>query len=353
MRTSRRSLLRVAAGALAGVLLACTVTASPSTVSAAAVAPFLPLPMQPLNIGTWGHSAFPGMTMLHDGSLRLVFREGSDHVASRDGRIIIAESHDGGQTWQNPQVIRQGGDSRDAFLASINGGEYLTLFTGSAANPGLGATVQRMWGSERRIDTLAIGAISAPIVKLPDGRLGVAFYGRKPGEGLDTAWMGWSSDGGWSWQTNRIVNFLGGGTATPEPYLVVNGATLHMLYRWGLNDGIGIRSSPDSGITWDAPRKILDNASGRPTTIATGNGTLVMVYRQRSTLNAVMAYSTNNGIDWHTAGTVLTAPAGSPHGMTYAAMVETSPGTVRLVVGLEQADGSSDLWGGEVIVPSA
>lgn len=347
MRARKLPLLLLATAV--GAVLASTA----SSVQAAAVAPRLEAPMQPLAVGTWGHSAFPGMAKLHDGSLRLVFREGSDHEAHHDGRIIIAESHDLGATWGNPQVLRAGGDWRDPFISSVDGAEFLTWFGANAANPALGAGVVRMWGYDRRIDpaTNPIGAISAPVVKLPDGRLGAPFYGRKPGEALDTAWMGWSSDGGWSWSSNRIVNFLGGNTATPEPYLVVNGSTVHMLYRWGVADGIGIRSSPDSGVTWSPPQKILSNASGRPTTIATSSGVLVVVYRELPSKSAVMAYSTDNGVSWVKAGVVLAAPPGSPLGMTYATMVETSPGRIRLIVGMEQADGSSDLWGGEVVVP--
>lgn len=346
---------RLLAGALAGALLA--VTCTPALSMTAAV-PHLDGQMERLTVGTWGHSAFPGMARLHDGSLRLVFREGSNHEASHDGRIIMAESHDDGETWENPQVIREGGvDWRDPFISNPDGAERLTFFCASAANPAMGASVVKVWGYDRRIDQLAVGAISAPVVKLPDGRLGAPFYGKKTGEALDTAWMGWSSDGGWTWTTNRIVNFLGGGTATPEPYLVVNGGVLHMLYRWGVSDGIGIRSSWDSGVTWDPPRKILSNASGRPTTIALAPrpgstfGTLVTVYRELPSKNAAMAYSTDNGATWVSGGLILSAPPGSPLGMVYATMVEVRPGVVRVVTGMEQADGSSDLWGGEVTVP--
>lgn len=348
--TSRRSFARVAAGALAGVLLACTVTASPSTVSAAAVAPFLPLPMQPLNVGQENHSAFPGMTRRVDGSLILVWREGSDHVARRDGKIRIAESHDAGVTWINPQTIRVGVDYRDPSISTLDGVEYLTWFGARADIAGMGAGVMRAWNVEsRRIDSLAVGAMSAPLVRLPNGQFGAAFYGRLPGETVDHAWMGWSWDS-WDWTTNRVVNL--GPTPSPEPYLVVNGGLTHVLYRWG-DSSIGIRSSWDSGRvgTWDAPRPILDNATGRPTTIATQSGTLVMVYREASTKHARLAFSTDNGATWSKGDVVLPAPLGSPHGMTYATMVETSPGRIRVVLGMEQADGSSDLWGGTVIVP--
>lgn len=307
--------------------------------------------MQRLNIGGWGHSAFPSMARLYDGSLRLVFREGSDHYQSRDGRIIIAESHDDGATFVNPQTVRVNPDYRDPSIANIDGIEYLTWFGANASTPAMGAGVMRAWNAEsRRIDGLAQAAISAPVVKLPDGRIAAAFYGKKPEETLWTAWMGWSSDNGWSWTTNRIINEQGAGLSTAEPYLVVNGSWIHMLVRWG-DSGIGIRSSPDSGVSWQPSRKILDNATGRPTVVATA-GYLVMVYREASTGSAAMAFSVDNGTSWQLAGTVLPAPAGGM--MTYAAMVPArdNPRAIRMVVGMEQAGGkTSQLWGGTVVLP--
>lgn len=342
---------RLLAGMLAGALLAATCTPA---LSMAAAVPRLEGQMERLNVGTWGHSAFPGMTMLRDGSLRLVFREGSDHVSARDGRIILAESHDQGATWDNAQVIREGGiDWRDPFISNPDGAERLTWFGATSINAAMGASTVKVWGHDRRIDGLANAAISGPVVKLPDGRLAVAFYGRQAHEPTDlySTWWAWSSDGGWTWTSNRLANLNGAGIPTPEPYLVVDGSTVHVFFRWGTWDGIGMRTSLDGGVTWGPHRKILDNASGRPTTIATANGTLVMVYRELPSKSAVMAYSVDNGQTWQSGGVVLAAPAGSPLGMVYATMVEVQPGVVRVVLGMEQSDGSSDLWGGTVSVP--
>ena len=122
-----------------------------------------------------------------------------------------------------------------------------------------------------------------------------------------------------------------------------------MLFRWG-DGSLGIRSSPDSGVSWpEQPRKILDNATGRPTVISTA-GYLVMVYREASTGSAVMAYSVDNGGTWQVASTVLAAQAGGQ--MTYAAMVPTkdNPRVIRLVVGMELGT-KSQLWGGTVTLP--
>jgi hypothetical protein len=348
---TRRPVSRFLVAVLAGAGLAATAAVTQSSVEAAVSAPYLDAPMHPLTVGTWGHSAFPGMTRLDNGDLQMVFREGATHT-SLDGRIILAESHNDGLTWGNPQVIREGGDWRDPVLSNPDGALRLTWFRASASNPALGAELVKIWGWDRRIDTLPTAALSGPVVKLPDGRLATAYYGKQAGETRWTSWWATSTDGGWTWTNNRLVNLLGANIDASEPYLVVNGTTVHALWRWGTEDGIGIRTSQDSGQTWDTQRKILDHASGRPTTIATA-GYLVMICRQLPSKSAALAYSVDNGATWRDGGVVLAAPAGSPHGMTYATMVPSlnDPTKIRVVLGMEQPDGSSDLWGGTVVLP--
>jgi hypothetical protein len=319
----------------------------------------LSAPMQPLTVGQDQHSAFPGLVgpLPGSGELQLVWREGTNHVDERDGDLLRAVSRDGGLTYGETTVLRSGADFRDPSISFVNGALAMTMFTGTHTQPAQGAWAVREWGLYSRIDTLPYAAITAPLVTLPDGRLGAAFYGRKAGELIDTAWMGWSSDDGRTWVTNRIANSIGAGIAHNEPWLVVDGSQIHFFYRWGSADGIGMRTSPDSGVTWGPPRKILNNASGRPTVLRTSAGTLLMVYRSLPSKDAVLAYSDDHGVTWQSGGTVLAAPAGSPLGMTYAAMAEIEEGgVVHLVVGMEQApvgggDATSRLYGGWLNTP--
>lgn len=319
--------------------------ANPAALAATAPRVTVTQPPVNLNVGQSEHSAFPGLTRLADDSLHLVWRQGKDHVASRDGDIMSATSTDDGASYGDVRTMRTGGDYRDPSIALIDGTEHLTWFTGSTASNALGASTMTPWGPTVRVDTLPYAAITAPLVKLPDGRLGAAFYGRKTGESIDTSWMGWSTDGGLHWTTNRITNFVSAGVHTNEPWLVVDGTLTHLFYRWGSNDGIGIRTSTDSGkATWDAPRKILSNATGRPSVARADNGTLVMVYREKTTGNARIASSIDHAATWQDGGILATSKGGI--GMTYAAMVPTAGGLVG-VVGFEQATGSnaSKLYG--------
>ena len=296
------------------------------------------------------HSAFPSM-MLDNGVITLVWRQGSDHYAKRDGSIMLSTSADGGASWGPASVVRSGGDHRDPSVSRVNGASWLTWFGGSAAKPAVGTFSQRdQWGATVRVDLLPYAAMSAPVVRLPNGELGAAFYGRQARESYDTCWMAWSKDGR-TWTRNRITNLLSSRVHTNEPYLVVDGSLTHMFYRWGTADGIGLRTSAGSGRSgWGPARKILTKASGRPAVLATSAGVLVMVYRRLPDKSAAIAYSTDHGTTWRTAGVLATPPAGSPNGMTYASMVETQPGEILVVYGMESTLKSSSLYAARLTV---
>lgn len=188
------------------------------------------------------------------------------------------------------------------------------------------------------------------MVVLPHGDLGTVYYGHAAGEQLDSVYYAWSADGGSTWSSTRIADGPKDGRAYQEPWLVVRSGVLHVLYRYGSWDSIGISSSTDDGTHWTTtPRKILSMATGRPTAIAFASGTMAVVYRDTGTRAAMMATSRDGGTTWRSAG-ILLAPPG-PLGMTYAAMVEVLPGVAHVVVAGENADGSSTLnrgWIAEV-----
>lgn len=329
---------------IVALLIAVVVACTPTTTSAAPTAT-VTISSGPVRLGVGvAHSAFPSITKSGN-TLQLVWRQGSNHATARDGKIMRSQSVDGVH-WSPAVVVRSGGDYRDPSISYVDGSQYLTWFTGSKTAPALGAVAAPGSSTPTRIDPrYGYAATTAPVVRLPNGQLGATWYGRKPGETVDTSWMSWSRDGGKSWTANRITNFIGAKVHTNEPYLTVDGQLTHMFYRWGTQDGIGIRTSTDSGRSgWGAPRKILAHASGRPTVLATSSGVLVMVYRQLPTKGARIAYSTDHGATWKDGGQLAGVPKGSPNGMTYASMVETTPGRVLVVLGMEFTDRSSVLY---------
>lgn len=306
----------------------------------------------PLAVGT-SHSAFPGLARIDDTTLMLVWRQGTDHSSTRDGQIRRAYSHDNGLTYgESTHLQISPPDKRDPSFSKARGAYHLTWFTGTTTNPGAGAFDQREWGPSVRIDPgLPVAAITSPVVELPDGRLGTVFYGRQVGDPVDTSFMAWTQDHGLHWTTNRILNGIGWSHAYNEPYLVRDGSDIHVFFRSG-STAIGMRTSTDSGKpnSWGAVHDILTNATGRPSTFLTDEGVLVMVYRKLPTRAVAVAISADHGVTWQDGPVLMEPPAGSPNGMTYAAMVQLSPGVVHAVFGMEKTLTESDLWSTNITI---
>lgn len=349
---------------LLATLFACTTSGAPSSDASTARSerPTQPVyvvygppsvaltaPLQPVGLSPAGsHAAFPGLAAHPDGTLTLAWRQGSDHVDSRDGDIVTATSTNQGETYRNPVTVRTGRDYRDPSPAYIGGELWLTYFTGSATLPAEGAYVIRGDRPAVRIDQLPYAAIAAPVVQLPDGSVGAVYYGRAPGQTRDSVWFARSTNGGTSWTSTPAPAADGqaAGREYQEPWLVVRGTTLHVLYRYGNWDSIGISSSTDGGATWTAPRPIIARATGRPTTLVYSSGTMLVIYRHADTRAAMVTTSSDGGVTWRYPRTLLVPPAGSPLGMTYAAAVEEVPGVADVVVAAEDANGDSQLYRG-------
>lgn len=307
-------------------------------------------PAHELGVGSQ-HSAFPSVVRLDEKTLMMAWRQGSNHATNRDGTIRRAMSRNNGVSWGEETHLREaagGIDLRDPSISYARGALHMTMFTGSSTAPARAAYDLREWGDVKRIDPMyGYAAITSPTVELPNGMLGTAFYGRQMGESIDTSFMAWTVDHGLTWTTNRIANGISSGHAYNEPFLVRDGSDIHVFFRSGTT-AIGMRSSPDSGATWGPVREILTNATGRPSTFCTSGGVLVMVYRSLPSKAAQVAYSSDHGATWLQGATLMVPPAGSPNGMTYAAMFEPDPGQVGVVFGMENTLTSSVLYGATI-----
>jgi hypothetical protein len=295
------------------------------------------------------HAAFPGLTPVDGGGQILTYRQAGGHEV-RDGKIMVTTLDDYGQDPSPAEALPLApADYRDPSPAEIDGEVYTTFFTGTAAQPAQGAFVRLPSGEVRRIDPgFGRAAISAPVVKLPNGTLGAVWYGNPVNGGQDDAYLSISKNGGLDWEPpNRILNPASEGT--PEPWLVVSGTKVLLLARWGWNRLAAIAST-NSGLpgSWGTPYLVssTEAMTGRPTTYRTPSGVLVMSYRTLPAKDARLAYSLDNGVTWKIGPTLMKAPAGSPNGMTYTAFgpVKGMPGVTRVIVGMEKADDTSALY---------
>lgn len=313
-----------------------------------------PLRQIPLPAGyNRGHAAFPGMVLRPDRTLTIAYRNAAAHL-SLDGVVVVADSTDAGLTYGNYRVAAEAsashgtpaGDLRDPSLAYIGGELWVTYCVGPTAVDALGAYVKRGTRPAVRIDPgLPEASMCSPVVPLPDGSLGTAFYGKATGETRASCWFARSTNGGASWTSIRIVDGQALGNDFPEPWLLVRGTKLIIMHRHGGWSNVGVTSSTDNGATWTPTRVAIVAATGRPTTLAMSTGRLLMVYRHPDARSALMAVSYDDGLTWKSAGTLLPSEGG-PLGMTYAAMAEVLPGVVHVVVASERPNGSSVLHAG-------
>lgn len=294
------------------------------------------------------YAAFPSVCRFDSGQLRLVWRQGSDHVTARDGNIHTSTSTDNGLTWTAATIaVDDTVDLRDPCIATAGGTTFLTYFKGTASLAAAGCFLRKStndgvsWGTEIRIDNLPYAAMCAPVIQVGANLL-TAFYARNTGDTLDSCWLATSSDNGDTWSRQLVANGPAAGRHYQEPWLVAKGAEVWMFFRYGTAQSIGASVSTDSGVTWSAPTELFGDAIGRPAAVWLSTGTKAVVARRISDKQAVVR-SHNGGTSqtaWLPARPTMIQPASGPIGMQYAHPLEI-PGGVICPVGIESATNAS------------
>ncbi|MEV6646860.1 sialidase family protein [Amycolatopsis sp. NPDC051371] len=291
------------------------------------------------------HSAFPDVTRLPDGTLYVVFRQGSNHYVNRDGFLRATASHDDGRTWTAPATVvaaSAGTDYRDPSVSLSRTGTtlYLTYFKGTTAVGAAGSFFRSSadngatWSAETRIDaSLPSSAITAPVVQLADGTLLAGHYSKSSGDTFDSVWLARSTDNGGTWTSAKLVNGQAAGRDYQEPYLVLRDNALFLTFRWGTNASIGAALSTDNGATWSTPAAAFAG-SGRPSSVWLADDTIVVYLRDAARRFSVRA-TRDRGATWLPPVVVQSPPKGGMS--TYASMLETTPGQVFTVLAAEDS----------------
>lgn len=302
------------------------------------------------------YSAFPSVAALLDGSLIMVYRQGTDHSVSRDGVVKKATSTDQGRTWTAPVTIASapaGTDLRDPCVSLSRDGAklYLTYFKGTTALAAAGVFFRSStdggatWGTEVRIDALPYAASSAPAIELDNGTLVVPYYGRSGAETWDSVWTGKSTDGGATWPTNtRILN---GQTATnhyQEPWAILQGQTAVMTYRHGTAASIGVTASTDNTVNWSGAFAAFAG-TGRPMLFWVNELTLGCIYRRLSNGDSVMRKSLLSGpAFWFPERLVEPALTAGSIGMNYAGADRVTASSNIVVLATETSSTNSRIY---------
>lgn len=308
-------------------------------------------PPVPIGVDT-AYSAFPGVVQLPDGTLRMVYRQGTDHVATHDGVIKTCTSPDLGRTWTAPTTIESDGtapDVRDPSISISPDGTkvYFTYFKENSSSVGIGMFFRlstdggATYGSEVRMDaSLVGGAITSPVVDPGTGTLYAVGYAKSGVETNYSTWLFTSTNGGTTWANARVSNGATDVRDYSEPWLIWTGGTNFTLaHRYG-TAGVSLRTSTNSGTSWTAIAQIFAAYSGRPSLVKLSTGSLYMTLRLISDGSGWFAYSRDSGATWYPPKRISLGPNNST-AQTYACPIEISYGVAFVPTGLEQAYTSS------------
>lgn len=206
------------------------------------------------------YPGWPWIAAGASGTLYCVWREGTVHDYSEDGRILLARSSDKGRTWTQPATIidEPNVDDRNVAIVELPNGELLATYnTYTAARESQAMTARSADGGKSWSPSVSVGipntrTRSAAVV-LSNGDLLLPLY-TAPGNGAIAAL---SYNNGRNWESFAIPNtdgFLGDEwTALEvEPKRII-GISRNNIPQ---SDGFfWVMESKDRGKTWSVPKK--------------------------------------------------------------------------------------------------
>jgi hypothetical protein len=296
-----------------------------------------PPPITPVPLYTTGsvvdpacsnYSGFPGLCVMPNGNLLLVWREGTSHV-SADGVIKQAISTDGGLTWGGATTAYSPGGSVDArdpsVMTTASGNIVLSFFLEPAETVHIIISTDNAvtWGSPI---TLSSGysntACSAPMVEVSPSLFLQPIYGLSGGH-WESAVMA-STDGGSTWGA-PVLMANGGSIDWTEPWITrLHDDRLMCLIRDTTNVRCWQLYSSDNGATWPTSSNLFPSDS-RHATLETQHHALLIVYRDAAG-QGVFRGSWDLGATW-TMPSATNLPSPSSNFM-YAAAAQFPAGKI-------------------------
>jgi hypothetical protein len=256
------------------------------------------------------HFAFPGVALLRNGDIAVVYREATVHATEAIGKISLSRSRDGGRTWlpRVTAVDRPGVDERDPSILQLSDG---TVMLFSADYSCISTDFGETWSDPRPTPVFGPkGAVEDEEGHVVYGGLRrvvqrnfSAIAGRPATLQANAVWR--SKDKGLSWEEVGIATYT---LYKPGPYdyvwydepfmCVVPGKCWVMASRVDLDGYARIVRSTDRGKTWGEVTKTP--VWGYPQhLLPLRDGRLLMTYGYRRPPFGVRAcLSNDNGKTW-------------------------------------------------------
>jgi BNR repeat-like domain len=304
------------------------------------------------------YPGWPWVSADSDGTFYCVFREGTRHMFSAEGRIMLCVSRDKGATWsQAKQIIDSPGvDDRNVAISSLSDKRLLlayntytkekksqTMISFSSDKGSTWTTPQAVGPKETRT--------RAAVITLSDGSLFLPYY-IAPGNGTVAAR---STDNGKTWTTTRIEDtseFIGDEWDALE---VAPGRLIGLIRNshgsYHIPGTLWKTESRDFGQSWSkpVPTNVICQKHNAPPHLTMQNGKPTLFYAdKRMTWNSAVFTHDSNFVKWDINKKLLcyqySADGSSIPDGSYLSSVPVSK-TRRLVVDYEIRKDSKRITG--------
>lgn len=267
----------------------------------------LPAPTPSVIDADGQHNAFPGLVRLADGTLVATYRKASAHVSS-DGRIMLARSTDGGQSWSTTLIYDDPtiDDRVDLGLTRLSDGTLIQPFYKHTGGSVQGSYILKStdggyaWNTPIPISNPLNRwmAVYGQVIELADGRLLLPAYGKNDSEPTRTMLLE-SSDRGDTWSLKSTIAYLDHQLLYTEGTVIqLNETSFMAIVRAdGSITKLYKTVSNDVGNTWSVPTFFANGASPNLTRI--NETTLLYMAADRVGITGINArISTDNGTTW-------------------------------------------------------
>ncbi len=256
------------------------------------------------------YPGWPWVMRTRKGRLVCVFRDDGAHGFSPTGRVMVADSDNGGKRWSRARVVIDHGgvDDRNAAVGEMPDGTLLVCYNTYTAKKISKSRVIRStdggqsWGDDVAIHERDARTRSAPIA-LSTGDILLPYY-IAPGNGSLAAL---SADGGKTWKTVRVPD-VSGFVGDEWDVLEVAPKRLIGLSRNSHRSGQGffwMTESRNGGRSWSKPVRtnVQSQRHPSPPNLGRHQGKPVLTYADKRMVSVAMVQPIDDGFaQWDVDG---------------------------------------------------